>query len=95
MGRDEQRLTLPSLPLILLLPLLIYLDGIFMTAAHPPSTALAAGSELTSSNHAIKIDAVLLVRSLGQHVLLGAGRTGQHTTPCFIFFTLAPLSANR
>lgn len=40
-----------------------------MTAAHPPSAALAAGSELTSSNHAIKIDAELLVRSFGQHVL--------------------------
>lgn len=65
-----------------------------MTAAHPPSAALAAGSELTSPDHAVKIDAVLLARSLGQRVLPGGGRAGQRTTPRFIFLTFTPLSAN-
>lgn len=81
MGRGEQCLTLPSLPPIILLPLLIYLSGIFMTAAHPPSAALAAGSELISSNHAVKIDAALLARSLGQHVLPGEAQQGSARLP--------------
>lgn len=51
-----------------------------MTAACPPSAALAAGSELAFSNRAIKIDVVLLGRSLGHRVLLGGGRAGQRTT---------------
>lgn len=46
------------------------------------------------SNHAIKINVVLLGHSLGHHVLPGGGRAGQHTALCFIFLTLAPLSAN-
>lgn len=36
-----------------------------MTAAHPLSAALTAGSGLTYPNHAVKIDAVLLACSLG------------------------------
>lgn len=71
MCRDEESLTLPSLPLTLLLPLLISLGGIFMTAAHPP---LAAGSE--AAPPAVLLEE--LQHCLGQRVLQGTARALLH-----------------
>lgn len=74
--RGEESLSLPSLPLALLLPLLLSLGGILMSAAQAPRAALAAVQGWLLQPCCWKS-----CSSLGQPVLLGAARAGQGTSP--------------